>query len=249
MGRATTTTRAGIATLELCMGLPIVLACIVALIWFGYSLIGQVNVNVEARHATWSERFSPWNQQPFDFSASQTINESATATVDVVPLLADMPGPEAEQFVAQGNWDHRSVEWTAAPNWSTYADLIVAARLGGLDVAYDAAQLDFQQIADLARTALADALADLAQQLINPHGEFLNLGQPAELRSDLEADLAIEKLKGDIQETEREIEQLADELRNLDENDTARRWLMESQLDRLQIRLELLEQRLRLSQR
>lgn len=249
MGREKLKTRDGIATLELCMGLPIVLGCVVGLIWFGYSLIGQATVNVEARHAAWSERFAPWIQQAFDFSASQPITESATATVDVVPLLADQPGPEAKQTVVQGNWDHRSVEWTVAPNWSIYVDLATAARLGGLDVTYDAAQLDFQQITDQARTALADALADLAKQLTKVHDEFLNIGQPAELRSDLEADLAIEKLKGEMQQTEDEIERLADELRNVNEDERATSWLLEHQQDRLRIRLELLEQRLRLSQR
>jgi hypothetical protein len=218
---------------------------LVALIWLGFSVIGQTEVTVEARHDAWSQRFERWNQTPFAFSQDQSVTGDATTTVEVSPLLDGFGNPESSHIVAQANWDHRSVEFRSIPNWRLYVDTAVAARREGLLSQYEDARAAMAPLESIGSTALADALRQAAEEMINPGGRLESDGDRRQRRLELDRDLEKERKRGEIRDLESAIEdqeQTIDQLKESDdENDRDRLWLAEKKLERMKISLELMK--------
>src|SRR4051812_35847546 len=126
--------RRGIATLEFAMALPILLLLMVSITWLGFSVIGQAEVLVKARNATWKKRFddnakrplmfpSGFNvlKNPFYSQAEDYVSETAKQKVDVSPVFRLIPGPEASHTILAGSWDHRAMPFDKPPEWKLLA--------------------------------------------------------------------------------------------------------------------------------
>lgn len=237
--------RSAIATLELVLALPVILVMLVALVWLGFSVVGQAEVAVQARHQAWSQRFEPWDQTPFTFSTDQSVTGDASTSVNVSPLLDGFGDPKASHVVAQANWDHRSVEFRNVPNWRLYADVAIAAKREGLLSLYEDAQAAMQSLESIGSTALADALRQATEELVNPGGQLESGGESRERRLELERDLEEQKKRGKIRDLNAAIEdqeRTIDRLKQSDDDDDQDRlWLAEKQLERMKISLELMK--------
>ncbi len=237
--------RRAVATLELVLALPIILVMLVALIWLGFSVVGQTEVTVQARHQAWSQRFEPWNQTPFTFSTDQSVTGSADASVKVSPLPDGFGNPQSSHVVAQANWDHRSAEFRSLPNWRLYAEVGIAAKREGLLALYEDAQAVMESLESIGSVALTDALRQAASQLINPGGQLENDGDNRERRLELDRDLEKQKRRGKIRDLQSAIDaqqRTIDRLKASDnEDDKDRLWLAEKTLERMKISLELVK--------
>ncbi len=236
-------TRNAIATLELVMALPVILVMLVALVWLGYSVIGQATATVDSRHQSFSQRFQPWTQTAFAFSDEQTITEQTTESIEVSPLLDGFGDPESSHTVQQGNWDHRSVETDSLPHWELYLELAVASKREGLLSSYQDARDLFERLRGFGREALAEAVREASISLIDPGIRFGSDAEVIEDRLELEESLEeqrkqgrVDRLNKQIADQERLIERLKDDGQAED-----RLWLAEQKLTRLEIILQLVE--------
>lgn len=235
----------GIATLELVMALPVILTLLVALVWLGFAVIGQAEVTVEARYKAWSQRFEPWSQSTFAFSADQQASGDATTAVEVSPLLDGFGDPQSQHTIEQANWDHRSVEFRAVPNWKLYAEVGLASKREGLIARYEDARSTVDQLQNIGVDALQSALEDLASDLFRSGSRLEFDLQREEQQTQLEGELEEQKRLGRIRSLENEIElQKAnvDRLSAEDESEgQARLWIAEQKLKRLEVMLKLVK--------
>ena len=115
--------RRGVATLEFVLAMPTLLLLMVGIVWLGYSVVYQAEVNTESRHEAWKKRFDNSDANPlifptfFSYSA-ETDHASATASkeVNVSPVFESVASPEASQTVLANTWDHRVMQLTDFPN-------------------------------------------------------------------------------------------------------------------------------------
>jgi hypothetical protein len=235
-------TRAAVATLELVMSLPILLVMTVCLVWLGYSLIGQARVNVEARHLAWQQRFQPATDTAFDFTAGDQETQSATESISVTPLLSSESGPESEQSIERGTWDHRAVELRSVPNWQVHADVSMAAENAGIQGLVADLTGQFQGLEQIGSSALQNALAEFAADLLNPSDRFDLDSRNSQQRTDLDSELEKSRLRAEINELENAVDQVQRELDELNSDDEPNQdlvWLLEKRLERLELQLEL----------
>jgi len=135
--------RRGIATLEFAMALPFLLLLMVAITWLGFSVIGQTEVLVIARNNTWKQRFEDKAKQPLMFPSGISVaknpfysqeddyvTEKASKKVDVSPIFALVPGPEASATILAGSWDHQAMKFDKPPEWELMA-IAAASGTGG----------------------------------------------------------------------------------------------------------------------
>ncbi len=240
MGRLS---RPAIATLELVLALPIILVVFVAIVWLGFSVIGQSEVTAEARHAAWDKRFDRWQPSKFDFTAEDSDSGEATRQISVTPLLASEQGPQAKHQIDKGPWDHRLVEFNGLPNWRLYAEMGIAAKTVNLKFAYEDAQSLIGQLQQLGSGALSSALAEFAMGLLNPGSVLDSQAAGGKNRTELDQQLDRNQAEGQVADLQRQIEQLREQLDEADDaeedsaDDTV--WLIEHKLKRLEIELEL----------
>ncbi|MEM9586237.1 MAG: hypothetical protein AAGA03_03060 [Planctomycetota bacterium] len=234
--------RTAIATLELVMALPVVLALFVAMVWLGFAVIEQAKVTTEARHEAWKQRFQPWTQTPFAFTETQEVTETADADVNVTQLLSGVEGAKSQHTVRQSSWDHRTTEFKSLPNWKLYADTAIAAKREGLMSAYQDAKSQFDQLRSLGSQALADALAEAVSDLLGPGQTFESSGSSQESRLELDQQLEKQRIEGEIRDLEQSIDdqkRIIDELKDSEEEDDQDRlWLEEKKLERLKTELK-----------
>lgn len=235
--------RNAIATLELVLSLPIILTLVVALVWLGFSVIGQAEVTVEARHAAWQRRFEPWTQTPLAFSEHQEVSEDATMSVDVSPLFDDFTDPESSHTVEQANFDHRSVDVEPLPNWQLYVDVASAAKREGILSQYEDAKAKFENLEAFGSNALSQTLQEIAAGLVNPGDLFGGEANAREDRLELDRDLEEEKRKGRIRNLDAEIRRTESAIEELEASeepeDEDRLWLLEQKLIRLKIERDI----------
>ncbi len=128
-------TRAGIATLEFVMALPVLLLLMVAITWLGFSVIGQTEVLVQARNSTWKQRFKDASGKPLYFPVltgfydqkSDYVTEKASKKVEVSPIFNALPGPEGSHTILAGSWDFEALKLDKPPDFKLMA---VAAAVG-----------------------------------------------------------------------------------------------------------------------
>ncbi|GAB5406751.1 MAG: hypothetical protein Aurels2KO_49820 [Aureliella sp.] len=250
--------RRAVATLELVLTLPLLLALIVALVWLGYSLVGQTQVTIAARHSAWAERFGKWDGRPFDFNDTSLHESEKSQSVNVTPLLASESGPQSRHAVAKGNWDYRNVEFRAAPNLELMTQVMFAAKTTGVISDYEDLRDALDELQSIGDKALGETLAEIARELTTPSEQIERDGDAAENRAELDRDLDKAKAEGDLrdlrQERDRLEQQLKDAEADSDEADDAdestessgedRKWLIEKKLERVEIEIDLAKDRL-----
>ncbi len=252
--------RLAIATLELVLTLPLLLALIVAMVWLGYSLVGQTQVIVAARHSAWTERFGDWSGRPFDFNHENPHEAEESQSVSVTPVLESASGPQSRHTVEKGNWDHRNVEFRAAPNLELMGQMMFAAKTVGVISDYDDLRDAFGELQNIGDQALSETLAEIARELTRPSEQIDRDGDAAEKRSELDRDLDKAKAEGDLRDLREERDRLkqllneaeadAKEEEDADNEDSGdlgsedRRWLIEKQLERIEIEIALAKDRL-----
>lgn len=237
--------RAGIATLELTLSLPVVLAVFVGMIWLGFSVIAQSRVAVAARHEAWTQRFEPWSNDPFDFSSDDTATGESQEDVRVTQLLDDPAGAKASQRVEKGPWAHQSVKFDSAPNWSLHADMMIAAKTAGLKADYQDFRERIQQLEQMGSEAIAAALREALAELINPSNFFENASGHAERGLELDEELERKRLEGKVADLKQSLtaaEQALKEAKEADEPDEELIWIREQTINRLELELETTEE-------
>jgi hypothetical protein len=235
-------TRQAIATLELVMSLPILLVMLVCLVWLGYSVIGQARVNVQARHLAWQQRFQPATNSLFDFSEGEHETQTATEPISVTPLLSSESGPESEQTIERGTWDHRAVKLRSAPNWQVHTDVSVAAAKAGIQGLVGDLTGPIQGLEQLGSNVLQQSLEEFAAELLNPGNLFSSDSRNSQQRTELDSELEKSKLQTEIRDLENEIEKVKqdrDAAKSDDESNQDLAWLLETRLKRLELQLEL----------
>ena len=237
-------TKYGIATLELVLSLPVMLALMVALVWLGFSVIYQAQVNTLARHDAWGQRFEPWSGTSFNFNESDSQAEGrASKQVRVTPLFAQVAGPEAKSLVEKGPWDHRSVRFDAFPNLDLVADMVLVAKTTQLTEQIDDLQQALDGLQRLGAAALQEALRDITSELTNPTERLKSGSEAGERRVELDRELDENKAESRLRELRGEQAAIEAELDEAEE-ESELSWLLEQQLERIEIEIEIAEQRL-----
>lgn len=241
--------RPGVATLELVLALPVLLALVVALIWLGFSVIGQAEVTVQARHTAWEARFQPWEGRRYDFNSDGIGDANATQTVRITPVLDQESGPESKHSVGQGNWDHQTLEFDSSLNPQRMAEMMVAAKTVGLVAQAEDIRAALDQFQDVGSGLLTDALREIARELADPRAQLESLAESGKQRVELEKDLAEAKAKGLVRDLESELKNVRSKLDALDdaeaESNEDKSWLLEQQIKRIQIQIQAAKARLR----
>ena len=236
-------TRPAIATLELVLAMPIILVVFVGIVWLGFSVIGQSEVTTEARHAAWAKRFDRWQASKFDFTADDSGTGEAKRKVSVTPILTSEQGPHAKQQLAKGPWDHRLVAFDQLPNWQLYAEMGIAAKTVNLKFAYDDAQSLVGQLQQLGSNELGTALAEFAAGLHNPSSLVDSQVDAGKNRAELDQQLDRNKAQGQVDDLQRQIQQLRAQLDEVNDSDEEsaedKTWLIEQQIKRVEIELKL----------
>ncbi len=161
------------------MCMPILLAIIVAMVWLGFSVVGQSEVTVEARHQAWKRRFDGEQGTVLDFLSDDFATEEANKQVQISPLVDDLTPPASSHDVAVGTWDYTNLEMNAPPSWEHYLVAAANAKTGGLQVAYSDARNELQQLQGSAETAMYQAIQNtIAEFLEDP---LTNLTNAAEI--------------------------------------------------------------------
>ncbi len=156
--------RAGAATLELVLSMPILIAIVVGLVWLGTSAVAQTEVTVEARHQTWSKRSEPAGTALL-FLKDDVVNDTATTTVDVSPIFDDAAPPESSHDIMVGSWSHETLPLDSAPNWKQYAIAAANAKTGAAQVGYSDARNNLTQFRSQASSLWNSLGAGLIRQL------------------------------------------------------------------------------------
>jgi hypothetical protein len=235
------TPRRGLATLELVMALPVMLTLVVALVWLGFSIVGQAEVNVEARDAAWQKRFDRWGQSPFDFVARQRVEESEQQTVDVTPLLSGLPGPKNQHAVETSTWGHRSNQFEKLPNLALYADVASAAKTAGMKSSFRDLKSAFVTLENAGDQIHANISQQILEGLSTPTAALESLSVSSEQRLELDKQLGAAKIKDALVSIKREIRELENQIDNLKDDDELGRWIRKRALERFEIQQKLLE--------
>jgi hypothetical protein len=146
--------RAGIATLEFVMALPVLLLLMVAITWLGFSVIGQTEVLVEARNEAWGERFKNAADNPLSFpllpehdlpflpkyvASEDYVTKTASKKVEVSPIFNALPGPKAGHTILAGSWDYEAMPLDTPPDFKLMAKAAAIGAFGNiLDLAASA---------------------------------------------------------------------------------------------------------------
>lgn len=156
--------RTGAAALELVLGMPVLLALIVGIIWLGTSVVAQCEVTVEARHKAWSKRTETTGTALL-FLKDDVVSDDATHTVDVSPMFDGEGSPESEHDLMVTAWDHESLPLDKVPNWKQYALAAANAKTGSAQVAYTDASNKFTQFKSQAASIWSNLGANVIAEL------------------------------------------------------------------------------------
>ncbi len=248
----------GVATLELVMCMPIILALMVGIVWLGYSVIGQSEVTIEARHKAWKERFDGSGGKPLFFLADDFKTEEATTEVKISPMFDDVSPPESSHDIAAGTWDHQAVDMNRAPNWEHYLTAAVNAKTGGMQVAYSGADNFLNELKNIGADAIRDQVEKIFSDFLdNPFSGFTgeansgkdeNDQKTREERARLTEKIAAVRTEIDeVNEHVKEIEKELDEAEDKDEKAIieVKLEVTKNKLKRLKSELKWLEQDLK----
>ncbi len=242
------TSRVAVATLELVLSLPVCLALVVGLVWLGYSVIGQAEVTVEARHKAWHKRFGQWSGTPFDFVADELTRGEASSTVEVTPILRDASGPSSRHSIETGPWDYRNVAFKSLPNWQLAADMMLASKTVGLIAEFEDIRDAMQRLRAESSAALTEALHEAATELLGPVAPLEGESAMAKQRVELDQQLERSKTQGVIRDLRQEVKALRRELDEIAGSDDAladdRKWIREQKIGRIEIQIDLARERL-----
>jgi hypothetical protein len=133
----------GIATLEFVLGLPLILLMMAAIFWLGFTMIGQAEMTVIARHKAWRGRNGmPANGQqaqsiakrPLFFlqEKSDFVEEEATTKVHVASVFDHFPSPRSKHVVMGGAWDHVDIPLNGPPSMKWHAAMGASALARGI---------------------------------------------------------------------------------------------------------------------
>jgi hypothetical protein len=186
--------RAAVATLELVLCMPILLALAVAIVWLGMAVVGQSEVTVQARHQAWGKRFEQPAGKALNFLSEDIVSGEATGEVNVSPLVDDIAPPESSHDVMADPWDHESLPLERPPHWEQYATAAVNAKTGKVQVAYTDARNQLNALQSQADTLLAQAVQQMLADLIDPADLFRSARSETEnqgtaRKQELEAEL------------------------------------------------------------
>lgn len=113
MRKLPTKKRAGIASLELVLGLPFILALGAAVIVVGFAGIKRTGTVIEARHATWKNRSEPSKNSALYVGAaadSGKVSGESSETARAYPWMGGDKQIVASATVLSGTWDHKQIE-------------------------------------------------------------------------------------------------------------------------------------------
>jgi hypothetical protein len=184
----------GIATLEFVMAMPMLLTLMVALVWLGYSVIGQTEVIIEARNKAWAKRFDNASGKPLIFpvdllvaknpfypKSKDYITEKASKKVNVSAMFSRLPGPESSHTILAGSWDHQAMRFDKRVNWDLHGIAVVNATTGKVQGALASISNLDNILQDLVGKAMADAASSLASKGAGGGGGNIeNLGSAPE---------------------------------------------------------------------
>lgn len=200
------TPQQGIATLELVMCMPILLLLMVGIVWLGFSVVGQSEVTVEARHKAWQQRFETGSSKALNFLDDDYVNEEASTEVRVSPLLDDVSGPESSHDVAQGTWDHRKLDLNQAPSWELYLTAALNAKTGGAQVAYEDARSMLRNLQQNAAKQVAEEMMNVIREALeNPLGNLKLGANDAQRDNEDKADRQKRQIEKEIETAKAEI--------------------------------------------
>lgn len=173
--RISPASRRGMATLEFVMGLPVLLTLAVGMTWLGFSVLGQCEVTVEARHEAFKQRFDDKAKKPLYFPSTPLypkqqdyVTATVTGEVKVSPMFDKLPKPEASHLVLAGSWDHRAMPLDGPPSWKQYIPAVANAKTAGF-------QTSIGNIENLAND-LASSAGDVLLEQLNLGSQVDNLG-------------------------------------------------------------------------
>jgi uncharacterized membrane protein YgcG len=138
--------RAGVATLEFVMALPLLFVLMICIMWEGFWLIGQAEVLITARNDAWQKRFDNAADAPLIFPVLETVSlyeankdyvtKNASTKVKISPAFDMVPGPESSHTILAGSWDHVAMPMNKPPDFVLMGK---AAILGGMGSVLDLA--------------------------------------------------------------------------------------------------------------
>ena len=245
----------GVATLELVMCMPIILVLMVGIVWLGYSVIGQSEVTIEARHKAWQERFDGSDGKPLFFLADDFRTEEATTEVKVSPLFDDISPPESSHDIAVGTWDHQAVDMNRPPSWEHYLTAAVNAKTGDMQVAYSGADNFLNELKNIGADAIRDQVEKIFSDFLdNPFSGYTGGANSGKDENDQEARAEKARLtekigavEAEIDEVEERIDEIEKELDEAEDEDQkeiidARLEVSKNKLKRLKSELKWLQQ-------
>jgi len=198
------------------MCMPVLLGLMIGIVWLGFSVIGQSEVTVEARHEGWQQRFDEGSERAMNFLSDDFVTEEKNSEVDMGPLFDDVSGPESSHDVAIDTWDHNRIDMNQAPNWELYLTAALNAKTGGLQVAYEDARGMLSSLQkDAARQVVEEMTNVIREMLENPLGNFKGGADESKREADTESDKKKSQLKNKIAKAKREIKEVKEHLRDL----------------------------------
>ncbi len=172
--------RHGIATLEFVLAMPTLFLLIVAIVWLGYWMVYQTELNVAARNDAWKQRFDNPDSSPLIFPSLPIYSKSSdhkavqlSKRVNVSDVMDDARNPLVTQSILAGTWDHRRLPMDAFPNWQLYGKAVLNSKTGDSQNLL-ASLTDFKHLAvTVARNVLNDVaglseLKDLLSKVNSP---------------------------------------------------------------------------------
>lgn len=161
--------RKGAATIEFVFALPILLLLMVCLTWLGVSMLYQAEVNVDARHQAWQQRYENPSADPFIFTTHPGYRQDedfakgeAEKQVDVSRLFDAAPDPKATANVLAGSWDYRDLQLDELPNWRLYGTAVVNAKTGDLQQMLGGMNNFRNLVSDIGANVLKNQLSQLS---------------------------------------------------------------------------------------
>lgn len=105
--------RRGIASLELVLGLPFILAIAAAVFVVGFAGIKRTATVIESRHASWQQRSTPdKNGALYILAAADSgkVEGEASSTARAYQWMGGDRQIQAKSVVLTGTWDHKQLE-------------------------------------------------------------------------------------------------------------------------------------------
>ncbi len=233
--------RAGSATLELVLSMPILLALIVGIVWLGSAVIAQTEVTIEARHKAWSKRSDPTGTALL-FLKDDVVSDQASQTVSVSPIFDDTESPESSHDVMASAWDFEKLPMDEPPNWKLYALAAANAKTAGIQTGYVDARNQFAQFQNDASNIWNTLAVNLIRELTGLGDATESALEGAENGEVGEKARERDRINRDISGKKNELRQAREDLRNLDDDATdAQRQVLKNRVDRLESELEDLE--------